>query len=155
MERTSSERGGEGGRRAMGGLRRRRGLFLTLLCTARGLGMPPPTRDGVAPCGGCILTTRNPSDSNVSSVPGASSAPMTSVSGVGAGDAHKSERSILSFDGSKLSRHLSHVDAKREEAMKGLLTILYNRINVRFSRPDLEIIFISLGGDSGGVGKGV
>ena len=148
-------RGGEGGRRAMGVLRRRRGLFWALLCAARGLGPPPPTRDNAAPCGGCILPACDPSDSEASSAPGASLAPMTSVVGGGGGDSHKSEPSILSFSRSKLYRNLSHIDTNREEAMKGLLTLLYDRINVRFSRPDLLRIFIALGGDSGGEGKGV
>ena len=148
-------RGGEGGRRAMGVLRRRRGLFWALLCVARGLGPPLPTRDDAAPCGGCILPARDPSDSKASSAPGASSAPMTSVGGGGGGDYHKYERSILSFSGSKVYCHPNHVDANREEAMKGLLTLLYYRINVRFSRPDMARIFIALGGDSRGGGKGV
>ena len=137
----------------MGVLRRRRGLFWALLCVARGLGPPPPTRDDAAPCGGCILPARDSSDSEASSAPGALSAPMTSVGG--GGDSHKYERSILSFSGSKLYHYLSHVDANREEAMKGLLTLLYYRINVRFSRPDLARIFIALGGDSGGGRKGI
>ena len=80
---------------------------------------------------------------------------MTSVGGGGGGDSHKYERSILSFAGSKLYRHLSHINTNREEEMKGLLTLLYDRINVRFSRPDLLRIFIALGGDSGGEEKGV
>ena len=128
----------------MGVLRRRRGIFWALLCATRGLGPPPPTRDDAAPCGGCIFPARDPSDSEASSAPGALSAPMTSVGGGGGGDSYKYERSILSVSGSKIYHYLSHVDANREEAMKGLLTLLYDRIKVRFSRPDLAIIFIAL-----------
>ena len=78
-----------------------------------------------------------------------------SAGGGGGGDAHKSERSFLSFSGSKLSRHLSHVDSEREEAMEGLLHILYDRVDGRISRPDLARIFIVLGEDAGGGGGGV
>ena len=132
-----------------------RGIFRSHLCVSRVLRPPTPTRENAAPCGGCILPACNPSDSEASSAPGALSAPMTSVGGGGGGDSYKYERSILSFSGSKLYHYLSHVDANREEAMKGLLTLLYDRIKVRFSRPDLAIIFIALGGDSKEGGKGV
>ena len=80
---------GGGGRRALGVVRRRRGLFWALICVARGLGPPPPTRDDAAPCGGCILPACDASDSK------ASSAPMTSVGGGGRGDSHKPERVIV------------------------------------------------------------
>ena len=39
-------------------------------------------------------------------------------------DAHEYEQSLLSFTGSDISCHLRHIDAKRAEAMEGLLALL-------------------------------
>ena len=39
--------------------------------------------------------------------------------------------------------------------MEDLLYILYDRVDGRVSRPDLDKIFIVLGGDAGGGGRGV
>ena len=78
----------------------------------------------------------------------------TSSGGGGGGDAHESERS---FAGSELSYHLCHVGAEKLDAMEGLIALLYNRVDGRFSRPDLARIFIALGlgVDAEGGGGGV
>ena len=78
-----------------------------------------------------------------------------SARGGGGGDAQESERFLLSFSGSELSRHLHRVESERAEAMEGLLYILYDRVDGRISMPDLARIFIVLGGDAGGGGGGV
>ena len=65
-------------------VRRSRGLFRALLCTARVPVMPLLTRDDAAPCGGCLLPTRNPSASGTAVAPGASSA-TTMITGGGGG----------------------------------------------------------------------
>ena len=69
---------------------------------------------------------------------------MSSRGGRG-GDAHESERSLLSFAGSNMSCHLRHVNTKRAEDMEGLLALLYDRVHGGFSRTDLKRIFITLG----------
>ena len=72
-----------------------------------------------------------------------------SAGGGRGGDAHESERSLLSFSGSNLSHHLRHIDTKRAEATEGLLAILYYRVGSVVYRPDLASIFIDLGGNTG------
>ena len=47
---------------------------------------------------------------------------------------------------------LRRIDAKRVEAMEGLLMLFYDRVNDGFSRTDLTRIFIDLEGDSKGGG---
>ena len=70
---------------------------------------------------GCLLPARNPSADGAETVLGASSATTMTAGRGGGGDAHNSERYLLSFSGSKLSRHLSHVNSEREETVEGLL----------------------------------
>ena len=48
-----------------------------------------------------------------------------------------------------MSHHLYHIDDNREEAMEGLLALLYDKFDGLFSRPDMVRIFIALGGDAG------
>ena len=72
--------------------------------------------------------------------------------GGGVGDSHESERSLLFFAGSELSHLLRPVNAERAEAIEGLIALLYDRVDVIFSRPYLASIFIALGGDAGGGG---
>ena len=79
----------------------------------------------------------------------------TSAGGGGGRDAQKSEQSLLSFTGSKLSRHLRHIYAKRAEAMEGLLALVYDGVDVRVYRPDPTRVYIALGGDNRGRGGGV
>ena len=110
--------------------------------------MPPPTRENAAPCGECLLPARDPSAAGAAESPGMSSTMKKSAGGGGVGDSHKSEISLLSFPGSKLSCHLCHVDAERVKAIEGLLALLYDRVDVRFSRTDLAIIFIAMGRDA-------
>ena len=136
-------------------IRMSRGIFRALICLARVLGPPPPTGDNVALCRRCLLPARDPSTSELAAAAGRSSEMTTRNEGVGVGDAHKSEQYLLSFAGSDLSRHLCHVDAKREEAAEGLIALLYDRVNERFPSPDITRIFIALGKDSGGGGGGV
>ena len=81
-----------------------------------------------------------------------SSAATTSAGGGRGGDAHESERSLISFAGSKLSRHLRHANADRVEAMEGLLALLCNRVYGRVSRSDMSRVFNALGGDAEGGG---
>ena len=152
---TGRHRHGRGGAGGLSRKRSSRGLFMALLCTERGLGLPSSTRDNTAPCGGCLLPARDPSTSELAAAAGRSSEMTTRNEGVGVGDAHKSEQYLLSFAGSDLSRHLCHVDAKREEAAEGLIALLYDRVNERFPSPDITRIFIALGKDSGGGGGGV
>ena len=104
--------------------RRRRGIFRGLLCVARVLVPPPPTRYYAAPCGRCILPACNPYASGVVAALRMSSVTTTSAGGCGGGDAHESEKSLLYFSGSELSRHLHHVNAEREGSMEVLLVIL-------------------------------
>ena len=87
----------------------------------RGPETPQTTRDDTALCGGCIPTTREPSAAGTEAVLGMSLATAMSIRGEGGGDAHESERYLLSFSGSEISRHLNHVDSEREEAMEGLI----------------------------------
>ena len=94
---------------------------MDLLCAARGPGPPPKTKDNMAPCGGCLLPARDPYSAGAEAVPGKSSATTMSAGGGGGEDAHESERSLLSFSRSELSRHLSHVDPERTEEFEGLL----------------------------------
>ena len=61
-------------------------------------------------------------------------ATTTSARGSGVGDFHKSDQSLLSFVGFEISRHLHHVDSKREEAMEGVIVLLYNRVDGGVSR---------------------
>ena len=135
----------------------RRRLFRDIICAVTGPGTPPPNRDDAAPCGGFLIPSRDPSAAGVSAALGTSAAPTTSFGRGGGGDAHKSERFLLSFAGSELSCHLRHVDAKRAEAMEGLIALLYDRVDGRFSRPDLARILSpwGLGVDVGGGGRGV
>ena len=126
--------------------RRRRVLFRSLLLAARGPGPPPPTMHDAVPCGGCLLTNHSPSLARAATALETSPEMTTTISGGGrGGDAHKSEQSLLYFAGSKLSCHLRHVGAKRTEAMKGLIALLYDRVDGRFPMLDLVRIFIALG----------
>ena len=79
----------------------------------------------------------------------------TSAGGGGGRDAQKSEQSLLSFTGSKLSRHLRHIYAKRAEAIEGLLALVYNGVDGIVYSPDLARVYIALGRDNGGRGVGV
>ena len=77
--------GGEGGETGESKMRRRRrGLFTALLCSARGTGTPPLTRDDAALCRGCLLPARNPSAAGDASAPRTSS--ETTEGAVGAGE---------------------------------------------------------------------
>ena len=67
--------------------------------------------------------------------------------------AHESKRYFLYFSGSYISHHLHHVDSKRAKKIEGLISLLYDRVDIRISTPDLARIFIDLGGDAGG-GRG-
>ena len=80
---------------------------------------------------------------------------MTTAGGGRGGDVHKYEKSPLPFAGSKISRHLIHVDTKRAEAIEGLLVLLYDRVNGIVSMPDMARIYITLGGGAVGEGGGV
>ena len=136
--------GGGGG----GGLiriRRRRGIFRDFICTMRGPGPSLLTRDDAVVCRGCLFYACDPSAAGARAGLGTSLATMTSAGGGRGGGAHKSELSLLSSDGSELSCHLHHIDAHREEAMEGLLLLLYNMVDDIFYRPDLERILIALG----------
>ena len=81
----------------------------------------PTTKDDTDPCRGCILPACKLSTARLEAVTGMSSAKTMSSGGRGGGDAHESERSLLSFSGSELSRHLHHIDSERVEAIEGLL----------------------------------
>ena len=48
----------------------KRVIFIDLLFMARGLGIPPSTRDDADPFGGCILPTHNPSTDGKEAAPG-------------------------------------------------------------------------------------
>ena len=63
------------------------------------------------------------------------------------GGAQKYEQYLLSFAGSEISSHLRHVDADRAEVVEGLVALLYDGVDGRVSRMDLERFFIALGGD--------
>ena len=76
------EGGGVGGLR----MRKRRGTFRDLICTARGVVLPFPTRDDAAHCRGCLLPARDPFNSGLAAAPGMSSE-TTTRTGEG-GDAH-------------------------------------------------------------------
>ena len=65
---------------------------------------------------------------------------------------HESKIYLLPFASSDIYRQLRHINAKRAEAMEGLLAFVYDRFNDGFSRTDLTRIFIALGGDSKGGG---
>ena len=39
--------------------------------------------------------------------------------------------------------------------MEGLIALLYDKVDRKVSRPDLAMIFISPGGDTGGGGEGL
>ena len=84
--------------------------------------------------------------------PGTPSTTTTRAGGGGGGDAHESEQSLLSFAGSELLCHLCHIYNKRAESTEGLLTLLYDRVDVGVSRLDLARIFIVLGVNPGGGG---
>ena len=101
--------------------RRRRVLFRALICAVKGPGLS--INYNAAPCGGFLLPTCTPSFAKVSEAPGTSSATTTSSGGGGGGDAHKSNRSLPSFFGSDMSRHLRQVNDERAEVMEGLLTL--------------------------------
>ena len=104
--------------------RRRRVLFRKLICKTRGLIPPTPTRDDAAQCGVCFLPAHDPSTDGAVSAPGTSSETKMSAGGGSGGNAHESEKLLISFSGSKLYRHLHHVDANRAEAMEGLFVLL-------------------------------
>ena len=63
--------------------------------------------------------------------------PTSAIRG-GGGDSHESEQSLLSFSRSEMYCHLNHVNAKRADALGGLLVILYDREDLGVSRPYLH-----------------
>ena len=71
--------------------------------------------------GDVSFTNHDSSTAGSAAAPGMSPVKNTSAGGRGGGDAHESERSLLSFSGSELSRHLHHIDSERVEAIEGLL----------------------------------
>ena len=127
-------------------------IFRYLPCMARCPVLPPTTRNNMDPFRRCILPARDPSTNGAEAAPGTPLSTTTSAGGGGLGDAHESKISLLSFARSDICRQLRHIDAKREEAMEGLIALLYDRVNNEFSRTDLTRIFIALGGDSKGGG---
>ena len=122
------------------------GIFRYLICLARGPRPPPPTRYDAAPCRGCLLPNCDPSTAGAAAAPRMSSEMNTSGVGGRGVDNHKSEKSLLSFAISDISHHLRNVGAERSEAMEGLLTLLYDKVDSGVSRPDLSRIFVDLGG---------
>ena len=155
MLRNQHGQGGLGGDWGGGGVGGGGGSLGPFLCAARGPGTPPPTRGNAAPCGECLLPDYNPSVAGTSEAPGTSAAKTTSAGGGGERDAQKSEHYLLSFTGSKLSRHLRHIYFKREEAMEGMLALVYDGVDGIVYRPDLARVYIALGRDNGGRGVGV
>ena len=111
-----------------------------------------PTKYDEALSGGCILPACNPSAPGATAALERSSEMMKSDGGGEGGDAYKSDKSLLSLDGSELYRHLYHIYSKRTEAVEGLITVLYDKVGGGVSRTDLERIFIYLGGNYGGGG---
>ena len=79
--RMGRNRHGGGGEATGGSRRRRRILFRSLICTARGLGLPPTTKDNTAPCRGYILSARVPYAARAEAVLGTSSAKTMSAGG--------------------------------------------------------------------------
>ena len=75
---------------------------------------------------------------------------MMSAGGGGGRDSHESKKSLLSFAIYNMYRHLCHVNTNRVEAMERLRALLYDKVDVRISRPYLARIFILLGGDNRG-----
>ena len=67
-------------------------------------------------------------------------------------DSHESRQSLLSFSRTEMYRNLCHVNTNRVEAMERLRALLYDKVDVRISRPDLARISILLGGNSRGWG---
>ena len=60
----------------------KRVIFIDLLFMARGLGMPPSTRDDADPFGGCILPAHDPSTNREEAASGTKMS-MTTISGGG------------------------------------------------------------------------
>ena len=115
----------------------------------------PPTRNNAEPCEICLNPACSPYAAGLVVTLGVLLSTATSARGVWGGDGHKFEIFILYLTGFELSRHLRHFDANREEAVEGLLLLLYERFYIRYSRPDMARIFIALRGDSGRVGLGL
>ena len=110
--------------------RSRKGLFMALLCAARGPGPPPPTRDDAAPCRVCIINTCDPSATGAAAALGTSLTTTTSDGGGEVGHDHESKQSFLSLSEYELCHHLCHVNAKGAEAMEGLLNIIYDGVEI-------------------------
>ena len=75
-----------------------------------------------------------------------------SAGGSGGGYSHESKRLLLSFTRYDMYRHLCHVNTNRLEAMERLRALLYDKVDVGISRPDLARISILLGVNNRGWG---
>ena len=98
-------------------IRRKMGIFRNLLFISRGLGLPPQTMDKSVLCGGCIFTAHDPFAAGAAAALGMSWETINSVKGGGGGEAHKSEKYLLSFAGYELSCHMRHFDAERAKVI--------------------------------------
>ena len=90
----------------------------------RGTGLTPTIKDNIVRYRGYIIPAYNPYNTGAAALPGTSLEMTTSAGGGRGGDAHKFEKSLISFYRYELSCKLHHVDAKSEESTEGLKKLL-------------------------------